>query len=38
MPKAAEHGANSEENKKIKALEKELKRVIKERDILKKRM
>lgn len=35
-PKAAEFEANSEEAKKIKALEKELKRVTEERDILKK--
>lgn len=35
-PKAAEHVANTEEAKKIKSLEKELKRVTEERDILKK--
>ena len=35
-PKAAEYEANSDEARKIKALEKELKRVTEERDILKK--
>jgi transposase len=35
-PKAAEHVANTEEAQKIKSLEKELKRVTEERDILKK--
>jgi transposase len=35
-PKAAEYEATTEEAKKIKALEKELKRVTEERDILKK--
>jgi len=35
-PKAAEHQASSDEARKIKALEKELKRVTEERDILKK--
>lgn len=35
-PKAAEYQANNAESEKIKALEKELKRVTEERDILKK--
>ena len=36
-PNAAEHKAKSDDNERVRALEKELKRVTEERDILKKR-
>jgi transposase len=35
-PNAAEHKAKSDDNERVRALEKELKRVTEERDILKK--